>query len=111
MEAFTIFKVVAETESGKKLLEVLTDNVRELSQGEICRICEEASVKLNMTVLYHPGSNSVAERTIGVLTNTVRTMLHNADLLRVHQPTQRFLCDHQHLPNSEILTAYRNACI
>ena len=29
VEAFRIFKVVAETESGKKLLEVLTDNARE----------------------------------------------------------------------------------
>ena len=41
-------------------------------------ICEEAGVKLNTTVPYHPASNGVAERTIGVLTNAVRTMLHNS---------------------------------
>ena len=56
--------------------------MQESSQGEICWICEEASVKLNMTVLYHPGSNGIVECTIGVLTNTVHAMLHNVDLLK-----------------------------
>ena len=71
---------MAETESGKKLREVLTDNARELSQEEIRRICEETGVKLNTTVPYHPASNGIAERTIGVLTNAICAMLHDADL-------------------------------
>ena len=42
--------------------------------------CEEAGVKLNTTVPYHPASNGVAERTIRVLTNAVCTMLHDSGL-------------------------------
>ena len=49
-EAFKVFKAVGEMESGKKMWEVLTDNARELSQGEMRRICEEAGIKLNTTI-------------------------------------------------------------
>ena len=79
-EAFKVFKALAETESGKKMREVLTDNARELSQGEMRRICEEAGIKLNTAIPYHPASNGIAERTIGVLTNAVCAMLHDSGL-------------------------------
>ena len=79
-EAFKSFKAIAENESGKRIREVLMDNVRELSMGEMSRFCETDGIKLNTTVPYHPASNGIAERTIGVLTNAVRTMLHDAGL-------------------------------
>ena len=79
-DAFKSFKAAAENESGKRIREVLTDNTRELSMGEMSRFCEAEGIKLNTTVPYHPASNGVAERTIGVLTNTVRAMLHDAGL-------------------------------
>ena len=44
------------------------------------RICEEAGIKLSTTVPYHPASNGIAERTIGVLTNAVRARLHDSGL-------------------------------
>jgi len=58
----------------------MTDNARELSMGEMCDICERDSIKLHTTVPYHPASNGVAERAIGVLTATVRAMLHDIGL-------------------------------
>ena len=56
---------------GNNLHKVMTDNMCELSMGDMCKLCKHESIKLNMTVLYHPASNGVAEQAIGVLTNSV----------------------------------------
>ena len=80
VEAFKDFKAVVENASGYKLCEVMTDNARELSMGEMRELCEREGIKLNTTVPYHPASNGVAERAIGVLTNSVRAMLHDSGL-------------------------------
>ena len=79
-EAFKTFKAAAENELGNRLREVMTDNARELSMGEVRDICERDGIKLHTTVPYHPASNGVAERTIGVLTNAVRAMLYDSGL-------------------------------
>ena len=71
-----------ENALGYKLCEVMTDNACELSMGEMRKLCEREGIKLNTTVPYHPASNGVAERAIGVLTNSVRAMLHNSGLPR-----------------------------
>ena len=72
VDAFKAVKAIVERESGNKLCEVMTDNARELSMGEMRELCEREGIKLNTTVPYHPASNGVAERSIGVLTNIVR---------------------------------------
>jgi len=77
-EVFKAFRAATENGSGKWLREVMTDNVCELSMGEMRDICKRNGIKLHMTVLYHPVSNGVAERAIGVLTMAARAMLHNA---------------------------------
>ena len=79
-EAFQIFKAAAENESQKKIREVMTDNARELCMGEMKDICIREGIKLHTSVRYSPESNGVAERTIGVLTNAVRAMLHDSGL-------------------------------
>ena len=79
-EAFKIFKAAAENESQKRMREVMTDHARELSMGETRQFCEQEGIKLHTSVRYSPESNGVAERTIGVLTNAVRAMLHNSGL-------------------------------
>ena len=81
VDTFKTFKAAAELESGKKLHEIMTDNTRELSMGEMREFCEEG-IKLHTTVPYHPASNGVAERTIGILTNAARAMLHDSGLPR-----------------------------
>jgi len=52
-------------------------HARELLMGEVRDICEHDGIKLDTTVSYHPTSNGVAERTVGVLTNAARAMLYN----------------------------------
>jgi len=52
----------------------MTDNVRELSMGDIRQICKQEGIKLNTSVRYTPESNGVAERTSGVLTNAARAI-------------------------------------
>jgi hypothetical protein len=61
-----------------KMREIMTDNARELAMGEVREICERDGIKLHTTVPYHPASNGVAERTIGVLSGAVRAMLHDS---------------------------------
>jgi len=79
-EAFKLYKASAEKSSGKKIREVMTDNACKLCMGEMLRFCEEEGIKINTMVPYHPASNGVAERTIGVLTSAVRAMLHDMGL-------------------------------
>jgi transposase InsO family protein len=79
-DVFKTFKVAAENKSGRKMREVMTDNMRELAMGEVREVCERDGIKLHMTVPYHPVSNGVAEQTIGVLTGAVRAMLHDSGL-------------------------------
>ena len=80
VEAFKDFKAGVENASGYKLCKVMTDNAHELSMGEMHELCKCEGIKLNMTVPYHPASNGVAEWVIGVLTNSVRAMLHDSGL-------------------------------
>lgn len=80
VDAFQAFKAAAENGSGKRVRKIMTNNVRELLMREMREICERDGIKLSTTVPYHPASNSVAEYTIGVPTNAVRAMLHDAGL-------------------------------
>ena len=45
-DVFQVFKVVVETESGKKMHEVLTDNACELSMGKMHWNCKESGITL-----------------------------------------------------------------
>ena len=63
-----------------KLCEVMTDNAREPSMDEMRELCGREVIKSNTIAPYHPASNGVAERAIGVLTNIVRAMLHDFGL-------------------------------
>ena len=48
--------------------------------GEMQDLCVQEGIKLHTSVPYHPASNSIAEHTIRVLTNTVRAMLQDSGL-------------------------------
>ena len=73
-DAFKSFRAAADNESGSRLRAVMTANTRELSMGEVRDICEQDGIAPHTTVLYHPASNWVAERTIGVYTNAAPAM-------------------------------------
>jgi hypothetical protein len=78
-------KVVAESESGNNLREVMTDNARALSMGEERGFCEHDAIKLRTTVLYHPASGGVAERAIWVRDSGLPDSLCQHDNLRARQ--------------------------
>ena len=80
VEAFKAFRAAAENDSGKRIREIMTDNTRKLSMAEMRDISKSDSIKLHTTVPFHPASNGVAERMIGVLTNAVRAMSHDSGL-------------------------------
>ena len=82
-EAFKVFKSAAENETRRRMREITMDNVRELSMGGMRQTCEQEGIKLHTSVLYSPESNGVAERTIGVLMNTVHAMPHDSGLPQV----------------------------
>jgi len=63
--------------------EVITENTLELKMGEMRQIYEQEAIKLHTSVRPSPESNGVAERTIGVLTNAVLTMLHDLGLPQI----------------------------
>ena len=71
VKVFKAFQAEVERASGNKLCKVMTDNMHKLSMGEMCELCKCKGIRLNMMVPYHPVSNGVAERAIGVLTNIV----------------------------------------
>ena len=50
--------------------------------GEMSRFCEAEGIKISTTVPYHPALNGVAERTLGVLTSSVRVKLAESGLLK-----------------------------
>ena len=79
-EAFSAFKAAAENESGAKIHKVMTDNARKLSMGVMREICEKEGIRLNTMVPYHPVSNGIAERAIGVRTSAAQAMLHDSGL-------------------------------
>jgi transposase InsO family protein len=78
--AFKTFKAMVENELGRKVREVMTDNAHKLSMGEMRTFCKTKGIRISTTVPYHPVSNGVTERMIGVLTGAVRAMLHDSGL-------------------------------
>ena len=50
VEAFKAFRGAAENESGKSILEIMIDNARELSIGEMRNICEGDGINMRTMV-------------------------------------------------------------
>ena len=57
LEAFEVFKAVAENESQKGMREIMTDNARKLCMGEMMDISEQEGIELHTLVPYSPESN------------------------------------------------------
>jgi hypothetical protein len=67
------YEYVVVVDDDTRAVYTMTDNEGELSKGGMRKICEEG-IRLSTTVPYHPASNGIAERTVGVL------MLHDSGL-------------------------------
>jgi hypothetical protein len=71
---------MVKNKSSRRICEVMTDNAHELSMGEMRTFCETEGIRISTTVPYHPASNGIAKRMIGVLTGAVWAMLHDSGL-------------------------------
>ncbi len=69
---------VLERQSGKKLKRIRVDNGTEFLNKVVSNFCEKNGIVVETTVPYTPEQNGIAERTIAVLFEMVRCMLHSA---------------------------------
>jgi transposase InsO family protein len=74
------FKALVETQSGKKIKVLLTDNGGEYVNHEIHNIFHEAGIQLQHTVPYTPQQNEVAEQKNRSLKEMASCMLHAKSL-------------------------------
>ena len=95
---------------GKRIRGIMSDDTRKLSTREMHDICEHGGIKLQTTVPYHPASNGVAERMIGVLTN--RRMCYDPQLRPAEIPwqeafsTAKYVCNRMPTKALDGLTPY-----
>jgi hypothetical protein len=74
------FKALVETQSGKKIKVLRTDNGGEYVNHEIQNICHEAGIQLQHMVPYTPQQNRVVERKNRSLKEMASCMLHAKSL-------------------------------
>ena len=56
------------------------DDARELVVGKMRQYCEHKGTRIDSSVQYSPLSNEVADRVVGVATNSTRAMLRDSNL-------------------------------
>ena len=77
---FLKWKAMIETQSGRKIKRLRTDNGGEYKNDLFQKICEENGIIRHFTVKNTPQQNGVAERMNRTLLEKVRCMLSNAGL-------------------------------
>ena len=77
---FLKWKAMIETQSGRKIKRLRTDNGGEYKNDLFLKICEENGIVRHFTVKNTPQQNGVAERMNRTLLEKVRCMLSNAGL-------------------------------
>lgn len=82
-DAFSAFKTwlaLVETQTGRKLKSIRTDNGGEYVSDEFSRFLSERGIRRQLTAPYNPEQNGVAERLNRTLLERVRACLHAANL-------------------------------
>jgi transposase InsO family protein len=74
------FKAHAETQSGRKIKILHTDNGGEYVNQDVQHLCSEAGIQLQHTIPYTPQQNGVAERKNRSLKEMATCMLHARSL-------------------------------
>ena len=77
---FLKWKKMVETQTGRKVKRLRTDNGGEFKNDPFLKVCEEEGIVRHFTVRYTPQQNGVAERMNRTLLEKVRCMLSNAGL-------------------------------
>ena len=79
-ENISEWKVLVETQTGKKIKCMRTDNGLEFCNNLMDKMCKEAGIRRHMTCTYTPQQNGVAERMNKTIADKVRCMLAEAGL-------------------------------
>ena len=66
--------------TGQNIRTFMLNNAKELVAGRMKELCDERSIRIISSVPYSPSSNGIAERLVGVATNSTRAMLHDSGL-------------------------------
>ena len=79
---FLIWKKMVETQTGRKIKCLRTDNGGEYTSDPFMKVCQDEGIVRHFTVRHTPQQNGVAERMNRTLLEKVRCMLSNAGLGR-----------------------------
>ena len=77
---FQEFKALVETQTGRKIKVLRSDNGGEYTLGEFVDFCAEAGIRREFTVPYYPQQNGVAERKNRSIAGVAKAMLHDEGL-------------------------------
>ncbi|KAH9650145.1 hypothetical protein KPL70_026248 [Citrus sinensis] len=80
LEIFVKWKKLVETQTGRKIKVLRSDNGGEYTSNPFLQVCQNEGIKRHLTVRHTPQQNSVAERMNCTLLEKVRCMLSNAGL-------------------------------
>ena len=80
---FKKWKAKVESQTGRKLKFLRTNNGTEYRDGEFLKFCEEHGIKRHFTVQKTPQQNGVVERLNRTITETARCLRLNAGLPKV----------------------------
>ena len=74
---FQGFRALVETQTGRKIKSLRSDNGGEYTLGEFVEYCAEAGIRREFTVPYNPHQNGVAERKNRSIVGAAKAMLHD----------------------------------
>jgi transposase InsO family protein len=77
---FQEFKALVENQTGRKIKVLISDNGGKYTSNDFKRFCTRVGIKRELTVLYNPQQNGVAERKNRAIIGVVKAMLHDQDL-------------------------------
>jgi hypothetical protein len=77
---FKEFKALIENLSERKIKILRSDNGGEYTSKEFVNFCKDVGIKRELTILYNPQQNGVAERKNRTIMEAVKTMIHDHDL-------------------------------
>ena len=77
---FQEFRALVETQTGRKIKSLRSDNGGEYTLGEFVDYCAEAGIRREFTVPYNPQQNGVAERKNRSIIGAAKAMLHDQGL-------------------------------
>eukprot|EP00253_Pinus_taeda_P020612 PITA_20612 len=77
---FQEFRALVETQTGRKIKSLRSDNGGEYTLGEFVDYCAEAGIRREFTVPYNPQQNRVVERKNRSIVGATKAMLHDKGL-------------------------------